>query len=379
MGIFAAIVILALWIDLTAHKKDEPINLKGAAIWSVVWVAVSLGFAGYIGVTHGQEKSSLFLAGYFLEKSLSVDNLFVFMSVFAYFGITDKYQHRILYFGILGALVLRMIFVAAGSSLLLVSKNCSDLAQMAGLGTESINTVFVIIFVAYIIVVLGIYRYLQIKMTWPHISFFLCQLIMLGAMLFLGLTIRNAAMITFGAFVLWSAVQMVTQESDGDEEIDDYSDKWYVKITTKLFPVHPQKVGHDFFARINGMLHITPMFICLVAIEFTDVAFAFDSVPAVISITQEPFLVYTSNIFAILGLRSMYFLLTAAKKYLCYLDKAVVVILAFIGIKMLLDVAKFHISANISLAVVLGCLAIGVIASLVAPKTEEEKEEPGGE
>ena len=365
MGAFAAIVVLALWIDLCTHKKDEPITLRNATIWSTVWVVVSLLFACYIGYTHGRDQASLFLAGYLLEKSLSVDNLFVFMSVFAYFGIVDKYQHRILYFGILGALLLRFIFISAGSSLLLISKTCRELAIMAGMPAEFIPAAFVALFIAYIIVVLGGYRYLKITFNWFHISFFVCQLVLLGSTLFLGLTIKNAAMITFGAFVLWSAVQMVTQDTAGDEEVDDYSEKWYVKITTRIFPVHPQKVGHAFFTRQNGILHITPMFICLIAIEFTDVAFAFDSVPAVISITQEPFLVYTSNIFAILGLRSMYFLLTAAKKYLRYLDKSVIVILVFIGIKMLLEVGSIHIPADVSLAVVLGCLATGIAFSLL--------------
>ena len=364
MGIFAAIVVLALWIDLYTHKKDEPITLWNATIWSIVWVVASLLFACYIGYTHGRDQASLFLAGYLLEKSLSVDNLFVFMSVFAYFGIVDKYQHRILYFGILGALLLRMIFIAAGSSLLLVSSTSRELAIMAGVPAELIPAAFVALFTAYIIVVLGGYRYLRIKFNWFHISFLVCQLALLGSTLFLGLTVKSAAMITFGVFVLWSAMQMVTRDADGDDEIDDYSEKWYVKITTRIFPVHPQKVGHAFFTRQHGILHVTPMFICLVAIEFTDVAFAFDSVPAVISITQEPFLVYTSNIFAILGLRSMFFLLTAAKKYLRYLDKAVIVILVFIGIKMLLEVGSIHIPAHVSLAVVLGCLATGIACSL---------------
>ncbi len=315
VGLFLGIVLLALWIDLAAHKKDEPVSLKNAAIWSAVWIAVSLAFAFYLSVSYGQDKGFLFLTGYFLEKSLSVDNLFVFMSVFCYFSINEKYQHRVLYYGILGALILRMIFVSLGSSLFLIDSVFYTLSL-----TDS---------------------------------------------LMLRFSVKNIAMIVFGSFVLWSAYKML-QDAEG-EEIEDYSNEWYIKVAKKMFPVHPFRDGHNFFTKQENVLHITPLFLCLLAIEFTDVAFAFDSVPAVISVTQEPFLVYTSNIFAILGLRSMYFLLAAGKKYLCHLEKSVIGILLFIGIKMLLEVVNFHIAANISLMVVLGGLTIGIIASKLFP------------
>lgn len=299
---FIVIVFGALWIDLYAHKKDEPVSLKNAVAWSIIWVLVSIGFAGYIYQNHGTEKASLFLSGYLLEKSLSVDNLFVFMAIFASFAVKDEYQHRILYFGILGALVLRFIFVAAGTSLLLFGE-------------------------------------------W--------------------------VLLLFGALVLWSAWQMYKSGGDAGEEIEDYTDHWSVRIAKKFFRVHPHRVGHKFFTSQNSQLHVTPLFLCLVAVEISDVMFAFDSVPAVIAITQEPFLVYTSNIFAILGLRSMYFLLAAAKRYLCHLEKAVIGILVFIGVKMIVGFFGFHISPNISLVVVLLALTIGVVASIVYPEPEE--------
>lgn len=302
---FIVIVFGALWIDLYAHKKDEPVSLKNAIAWSIIWVLVSIGFAGYIYHNHGAEKASLFLSGYLLEKSLSVDNLFVFMAIFASFTIKDEYQHRILYFGILGALVLRFIFVAAGTSLLLIG-------------------------------------------DW--------------------------VLLVFGALVLWSAWQMYNSGGDDGEEIEDYTDHWSVRIAKKFFKVHPHRVGHSFFTTQNSQLHVTPLFLCLVAVEISDVMFAFDSVPAVIAITQEPFLVYTSNIFAILGLRSMYFLLAAAKRYLCHLEKAVIGILVFIGAKMIAGFFGFHISPNISLVVVLLGLTIGVVASIAFPEPEEELE-----
>lgn len=300
ISIFVVIVFGALWIDLHVHKKDQPISFRDAAIWSFVWVAVSFAFAGYIGYTNGADKSALFVAGYLLEKSLSVDNLFVFMAIFASFGIKDQFQHRILYFGILGALVLRMVFVAAGSSLL---------------------------------VVFGKY-----------------------------------ALAAFGLFVLWSAWKMYQQSGADEEEIEDFTNHWSVRMTKKFFPVHPYLEGHSFFTSKESKLFCTPLFLCLAAVEIADVMFAFDSVPAVIAITQDPFLVYTSNIFAILGLRSMYFLLAAAKRYLCHLEKAVIGILAFIGLKMLADVFNLvHLKPMVSLAVVAVLLAAGVLASYLFP------------
>lgn len=302
---FVVIVFVALWIDLYAHKKDEPVSLKNAVAWSFIWVLVSVAFAGYIFQNHGAEKASLFLSGYLLEKSLSVDNLFVFMAIFASFSVKDEYQHRILYFGILGALVLRFIFVAAGTSLLLFG-------------------------------------------DW--------------------------VLLAFGGLVLWSAWQMYNSGGDDGEEIEDYTDHWSVRIAKKFFRVHPHRVGHSFFTTQNSQLHVTPLFLCLVAVEISDVMFAFDSVPAVIAITQEPFLVYTSNIFAILGLRSMYFLLAAAKRYLCHLEKAVIGILVFIGAKMIAGFFGLHISPNISLVIVMLGLTAGVVASIVFPEPEEEME-----
>ena len=334
---FIVIVFGALWLDLNAHKKDEPISLKDATIWSLIWVALSVGFAAYIWQNHGSEKASLFLSGYLLEKSLSVDNLFVFMAIFASFGIKGAVQHRILYFGILGALILRFLFVAAGTSLLLLG---------------------------------------------------------------------NYILLGFGLLVLWSAWQMYNAGGDDDEEKEDYTDHWSVKIAKKFLRVHPFRDGHNFFTTQDSKLHVTPLFLCLVAMEISDVMFAFDSVPAVIAITQEPFLVFTSNIFAILGLRSMYFLLEAAKRYLCHLESAVIGILVFIGFKMILGFFEkikgtslteaphrnfpftdfalpdflnnffntLHISANFSLAVVLVGLVIGVVASIMYPAPEEDME-----
>ena len=306
---FMAIVVVCLWVDLHAHKADQPISMRNALLWSIFWIALACAFGVYVGVTHGIGHASLYFSGYLLEKSLSVDNLFVIMAIFSSFSIKDEFQHRVLYYGIVGALVLRMVFVAAGNSLV----------QMFG----------------------------------PY------------------------ALAAFGLFVLWSAWKMWQHMRAPHEDVQDYSTHWAVRFTQRILPVSHRLHGHDFFVKEPAhadqpgsalIWKATPLLLCLVVVEISDVMFAFDSIPAIIAITQDPFLVYTSNIFAILGLRSLYFLMAAAKRYLVHLEKAVIAILAFIGVKMLLAVSGLvHLSPMISLAVVMGLLAAGVGASLVFP------------
>lgn len=310
---FFALIAFFLWVDLHAHKKNEHISLRNAAMWSCIWISLALSFGVYIGFSHTLDDMWLYFAGYFLEESLSVDNLFVIMAIFSAFSIKGEYRHRVLYYGILGALVLRMLFVAAGTTLV----------QMFG----------------------------------------------------------TYALTAFGLFVLWSAWKMWQQMNKAEEEIEDYSNHWSVRYTRKIIPVSMTMHGHKFFikeARNPGGPQVwkaTPLFLCLVVVELCDVMFAFDSIPAIIAITHDPFLVYTSNIFAVLGLRSLYFLLAAASKLLVHLEKAVIAILAFIGIKMLLSVSGLiHMPALTSLAVVLGLLVAGVAASFIWPEKEEAPE-----
>ncbi|MBP3730287.1 MAG: TerC/Alx family metal homeostasis membrane protein [Mailhella sp.] len=303
--IFVAIVTACMWLDLHAHSKDKPVSARDAALWTAAWVVLAFAFAAYIGWNEGADKAQLFIAGYLLEESLSVDNLFVMMAIFGSFAIRDKFQHRVLYYGILGAVVMRLLFVAAGSS---------------------------------IIALFGPY-----------------------------------ALAGFGIFVLWTAWKMFRSMGHEQEEEIDYAHHWAVRWTQKIVPVHAQLHGHDFFVlgehKGKKTWKATPLFLCLIVIEISDIMFAFDSVPAVIAITSDPFLVYTSNIFAILGLRSMFFLLSAAKRYLRHLEKAVIAILAFIGAKMLLDVSGFiHVPASVSLAVVALLLLTGILASLLPDK-----------
>lgn len=305
--VFAIVVVLCLVIDIKAHGKDKEITIQNAFMWSGVWIGVALLFGVFLGVAAGWDQASLFFAGYFLEKSLSVDNLFVIMAIFSSFSVHSAYQHRALYYGILGAIVLRMVFVAFGTTLAALS-------------------------------------------PW--------------------------VLVGFGLFVLFTAWKMAT--TGESEDIVDYSNHWAVVWTKKVIPVHPKLDGHNFFHRQDGKWYATPLFLALVCVEISDVAFAFDSVPAVIAVTRDPMLVYTSNIFAILGLRSLYFLLVAAENFLVHLQKAVIGILCFIGLKMVvqatgeaLHIETLHISPNISLAIVLGGLFLGIVGSLLFPKKEK--------
>ena len=319
--IFFGVVAVSVYLDLFAHKHSKEISLGDAARWSVAWVVLALAFYGYLWARFNHEWANLYLAGYALEKSLSVDNLIVFMAIFSSFGIKSVLQHRILYYGIIGALVFRAVFVAIGTGLFMAS---------------------------------------------PWVGFL------------------------FAAFVIWSAVKML-QHSGQEEELEDYSHHWSVRLTGKIFPVYTKLYGHHFFVRHHqllsdakesavtnvtrrGLLYATPAFLCLMAIETSDIAFAFDSVPAVIAVTQEPLLVYAAMIFAILGLRSLYFVLAALTRYLVHLEKAVIALLFFIGIKMALQSwnhtvgdTGISIPPGVSLSVVLGLLAIGVIASFLFP------------
>ena len=320
--VFFCAILFSIYIDLVSHRHSKEITVKNAALWSIFWISLALSFYFYLYFRFEPEWADLYLAGYVLEKSLSIDNLMVFVAIFTSFGIKDHLQHRILYWGILGALIFRAIFVVIGTGLFAAS---------------------------------------------PWIGFI------------------------FAAFVLWSGWKMLRGGDDNEEEIEDYTHHWSVRLVGKMMPVFPKLVQEKFFVKHNelnadqivsvtrqGFRYATPAFLCLMAIETSDVAFAFDSVPAVIAVTQEPLLVYASMIFAILGLRSLYFILAALTKYLVHLEKAVIALLFFIGIKMGIQSwnhavfdTGIHISANVSLYIVLGVLFIGVVASFIFPEKQE--------
>lgn len=293
---FGAICLGLLAVDLYSHRGNKPVNLRAAVAWSLFYVAAALVFAGWLWIDLGREAAALFMAGYTLEKMLSVDNLFVWMAIFAAFRVGPEFQHRILHWGILGAVVFRLLFVAIGT------------------GT----------------------------------------LVLFGP----------AAEAAFGAIILFTAYKMLTAKDDGEV---DYTEAWYVRWAKKWLPVTAERDGAKFF--IKGCA--TPLFICMIAVEVTDVLFAFDSVPAIIAVTRDPLLVYSSMIFAILGLRSLYFVLEAMKRSLAYLETAVIAILVFIGAKVLAHATiGLKVDTMVSLGIVLSVLTAGVVVSLITRPKE---------
>lgn len=290
-GVFILLVSSLLWADINIHGKSCTITTKSAALWTLLYIAASLTFALYLGVWKGEDYAILFLTGWGLEKILAFDNLMVFIAIFSYFGIELKYQHRILHLGILGAIVLRLIFVSVG----------------------------------------------------------------IGAMDIMG----SWAEIVFGLIILYTAYLMYTH---GDDEPVDYEKAWYIRLTQRWLPVTDRMNGSDLF--YMGMA--TPAFFALVAIEISDIIFAFDSVPAILAVTRDPFIAYTAIIFAVLGLRSMYFLIFALSKQFQYLESAVIVVLVFIACKLFLNaLTGIDISPILNLSIVLCILVSGVVISIL--------------
>lgn len=288
------------------HRHDKHVSLREAALWSGAYVGSALLFALFLYAWNGPNASALFLSGYLVEKSLSVDNLLVFGSIFAYFGVADRLQYRVLHWGIVGSVILRLLFVACG---------------------------------LFVFVLFG--RLLDV---------------------------------VFGAFVIWTAVQLLRKGDSADSPID-HNARWYIKWTKKLLPV--SGIASDqFFVRgkygwLDSMPTATPLFLCLLAIEFTDIAFAFDSVPVVIGITKNMTLAFSSIMFAVVGLRSLYFVLNALMKYTANLQTCIVVVLCFIGVKLVVHgIFGAEISASVTLFVILAALFYAVGVPLLKPKIE---------
>ena len=312
-------VVVMLLLDLFVfHKKDKVVSVKEAAIWTAIWVSLAMGFAVLVyffgdwmmppdaSVTDLQayrgEMVSEFLAGYFLEESLSIDNIFVMIMVFVSFGIQKEYYHRVLFWGIFGAIVLRFIFIFA----------------LAGLISQF----------AWLLAV-------------------------------------------FGVILIYSGVKMFLDK--GDERVDTENHP-IVKFASKHFPVTSKSHGHDFFIHESGKWLMTPLFLVLLVIEFSDIIFAVDSIPAVFSVTKNPVIVYTSNIFAIMGLRSLFFLLSDVADRFWMLHYGLGVLLTFIGVKMLLNTFwEIEIGTGASLIVILGILTLSIVFSMLFPKKEPVK------
>lgn len=309
-GLFMVFVVVMLMLDLFVfHKKDKVVSVKEAAMWTGIWVSLAMGFAVLVyffgdwmmppaeGVTdlaaYRKEMMEEFLAGYFLEESLSIDNIFVMIMIFVSFGIKREYYHRVLFWGIFGAIVLRFIFIFA----------------LGALVTE---------------------------FSW--------------------------LLAIFGAILIYSGIKMFLDK--GDEQVDTENHP-VVKFASKHFPVTRESHGHDFF----HLGKMTPLFLVLLVIEFSDIIFAVDSIPAVFSVTKNPVIVYTSNIFAIMGLRSLFFLLSDVADRFWLLHYGLGALLTFIGVKMICaEFFGWHIPTLASLAVILGILVVSVVLSMMIKK-----------
>lgn len=295
---FIGFVLFMLVLDLGVfHRKSHEIKIKEALIWSAVWISLALIFNYGIYVFLGKEKAIEFLTGYIVEKSLSVDNLFVFIMLFTYFKVDVKHQHKVLFWGILGALVMRAIFIFAGVAL--------------------INKFHWIIYI-------------------------------------------------LGALLIFTGIKMLFHK---EENIDPDRNP-LVKLFKKIFPVTEKEHGDKFFVQLNGRTVATPLFIVLLMVEFTDLIFAVDSIPAILAITNDTFIIFSSNVFAILGLRALYFALAGITKYFYYLKYGLSAILVFVGIKMtIVDFYKVPIVS--SLLVISGILIISVVVSVLRPKNND--------
>lgn len=313
---FSAVVIFMLLLDLGIfNKKSHIVSNKEAAIWSLVWIGISMLFSIFIYImtneTAGLEKFAQFQSAYWIEKALSVDNLFVFILVFGFFNVPREYHHKVLFWGILGALVMRAIFIFSGVGLI----NVTYLPEMSIFGKlVSINIVLTL----------------------------------------------------FGAFLIYAGIKSWFADDDDDDE-KDFSKSPGAKFIYKFFKVSKEFDKDKFFTIENGIKVATPLLVVVGVIEFTDLLFAVDSIPAIFAIApNDPFILYTSNIFAILGLRSLYFLLANFIHMFSRLKYGLAIILAFIGLKMVIA-PFFHISSPISLAVVGSVLVLSILASIVFP------------
>ncbi|MEW6032516.1 MAG: TerC family protein [Bacillota bacterium] len=290
---FNAFVLAMLALDLGVfHRKPREVSTREAAVWSLVWVALAMVFNLALGFWQGRDLALEFLTGYIIEKSLSVDNVFVFVMIFRYFSVPPRYQHRVLYWGIVGALVMRGAFIAAGVTLLA-------------------------------------------RFDW--------------------------VIYVFGLFLVLTGLKMARSKQSAGPEPEANP---VIGFFRRVFPVTDGYRGHRFFVREDRRLFATPLFLVLLMVETTDLVFALDSIPAIFGVTRDPFVVYSSNVFAILGLRALYFLLAGVMDLFRYLRTGLAVILVFIGLKMLLY-DLYHLPVTVSLGVVLGILAVSVSASVL--------------
>lgn len=299
---FAVLVIVVLLLDLGVfHRHAHEVRFKEALIWSIVWIVLALVFNIAVFFWKGTQSGLEFFTGYIIEKSLSVDNIFVFLTIFRYFQVPASYQHRVLFWGILGALVMRAIFIAGGISLL--------------------NRFHWMVYV-------------------------------------------------FGALLIVSGIKMAAQHGKSIH----LERNPVLKAARALFRITSGYEGTRFFVRKQGILYATPLFVTLLIVELTDVVFAVDSIPAILAISRDPVIVYTSNVFAILGLRALYFALAGFMNMFAYLHYGLSVVLVFVGIKMLLS-EVYKVPTGWSLAIIGLVLGLSVMVSLLKPPAQPAKEQ----
>ncbi len=293
-AVFGVLVIVMIALDLGVfHRKSHEVKMKEALIWSGIWIVVALLFNWAIYLVKGKEPAMQFLAGYVLERTLSFDNLFVFLLVFNYFKLPSIHHHKVLFWGIFGALLFRAVFIGCG---------------------------------------IGLLHYF----SWM--------------------------IYVFGAILVWTGAKLAVEKGSKVEPEKNL----FFKGLKRIMPVTDQYDGGKFFTVINGVLFATPLMVILLVIESTDVVFAVDSIPAVLAISRDPFIVYTSNVFAILGLRALYFVIAELMRLFHHLHYGLSLILVLIGLKMLM--ASFiHIPTSVALGAILLILALSVVASIIWP------------
>ncbi|MFB9078986.1 TerC/Alx family metal homeostasis membrane protein [Flavobacterium procerum] len=317
--VFAVAVVIMLLLDLGIfNKKSHVVSNKEAITWSLVWISLAMIFSGLVYHFAGAAKFYEFQSAYWIEKALSVDNLFVFILVFKFFDVANQNKHKVLFWGIIGALVLRAIFIFSGAFLI----ELTYLNKLLGLaGIEGFK---------YDI---------------------------------------NLIMTAFGLFLVYAGIKSWSSGDDDDDE--DYNNTRGARLIRKFFKVSDKYDGDKFFTFENGKKLATPLLVVVAVIEFTDLLFAVDSIPAIFAISNDPFILYTSNIFAILGLRALFFLLDNFIHLFSKLQYGLAIILSFIGIKMIIS-PFYHIDSIYSLLVIGGVLIISVVASILLPEPKEE-------
>ncbi len=335
LTVFLVLVIFSMVTDYWLHRENKEVTLGSAIKWTIFWVVIAFVYAGYLWWEHGSKMASLFLSGYMLEKSLSVDNLFVFGAIFAWFNVPNRYCHKVLFWGVIGAIIFRLIFVLIGVKF------------MSSFG--------------------------------------------------------GYADFVFALIIFYAVFKMLTTSEDSEI---DYASHPANKLIHKFYPIVPslfkdkfvvsrqdveqalqdetrsesdkQQLQNSLTSAKSAMRFATPLFVCLFVIQLSDIMFSFDSVPAVIAVSKEPLIVYSAMLFAILGLRTLYFVLEGLKDILTYLEQGVVFLLLFIGVKLALGglhalgITHFDITPNQSLFVVVATLVVSVVCSLVLPKKDKK-------